>query len=274
MTEPEAGQTGQTGAVSSTPPSEESVSPEAQSSVTENESRVQDLERQLEETKKRIGALAHANDERLRQKDAEWLKWSENYKAWAASQIEAAKAEAEESLLPKLDAEDQATYLKTSRQASAARRTQLAAEAEMMAQRRQQIDSAVDVAVQEALDKGVPRDALDTTSPESIKESAYKYLIDTAAEEKDKVARQMQEKIEKLEKDMEKKIAKVRDEAGITQATIAEGGAPPPEQDPQLKEIDEAIAALKQRSGKPGTSGQMIALIIMRNQRLAELAKK
>lgn len=261
---------GQTGPGTSSEP----VSPEPQSSeVTGEQSRITELEDQLAEMNSRIGALAHANDERLRQKDAEWSQWADNYRQWTDEQLDKVRSETEGSLLTKLDPEDQAAYLRTSQERADTRRRANAAEQKLLLQQRQQFDSAVGDAVQDALGKGVPREALDTTSPETVKESATKHLIGAAESRAASVTGTLEQQVKDLNEKLEKGLKKVRDDTGVTQATVSgEGEPPPPQEDATIKELDAEIAKIKAKPGRPGAAGTLIALTVERNRRLAEIA--
>ena len=256
-------------------PSPEPVEPEPQSStVTGEQSRIEDLEKEVSEMRSRIGSLAHANDERLRQKDADWTQWADNYKQWTEEQFDTARSETEKLLLPKLDAEEQAAYLSSSHERANARRKATTAEQAALMEQRQQFDSAIDAAVETALGKGVLREALDTTSPESVRESATKYLVEAAEGETVKATEALRAEVKDLNEKLEKGLKKVRDDTGVTQVTISnEGEHPQPEQDAEIKLLDEQIAAIKAKPGKPGSAGSLIALILERKRRVAEIAK-
>jgi len=222
-------------------PENEEDSPPTEGEVTESQ-KVAKLRAEVKELNSRLGKLAQANDERLKEAETQWRAWGESYQRWATEQIEAsakrAREEVEEHFLPLMPPEEKAQYFESTRKTQKQQEQDAAQRRQQVTSQLQQRQSAIQTAIREATEAGVPVSALDTTSPEAVSKSMVNYLK-KARDEEDDVATLRRELDET--KDELKRFR--RDSTGASRTGTSVGGSP--QATSAIKEIDEEIAKAK-----------------------------
>lgn len=234
------------------------------------------LRAKIKDLESRIGRLAQANDERLRDSEREWQTWGENYRKWTEEQIDLAykrgREEAEDQLLQHLDPESKSQYFDSTRESERARRQQADAARAQQAMAQQGQRQAIAAQVQKATEAGVPVEALDQSSPQAVIDSMVQYL------KMNKAPRQNQAPdedvvdvvdVNKEIRELKEELNRVkRDASGASRTGTSVGGQP--RVDRELKEIDARIEAAKKKrdiSGMLQLKRQRAALLSARQRR-------
>ena len=224
--------------------------PSTDGQVTESQ-QVARLKAEIKELNSRIGSLAQANDTRLKEVEAQWTGWGENYRRWAEEQIAAAQArgreDAEEHFLPLLDSESKAQYLDDSRAARKTREAEQRREREAAAAVVSQQRVAISTAIARATAKGVPAEVLDTSSPEAVTESAMQYLAQ-GGKPVPKGGEGEGESTAELKRRLDEQDAEIRrlrrDTSGASRTGTGTGGTPA---NTALRELDLEIEKAKRQ---------------------------
>lgn len=231
------------------------------------------LQAQIKDLESRIGRLAQANDERLRDSEREWQTWGENYRKWTEEQIDLAykrgREEAEDQLLQHLDPESKSQYFDSSRESERTRRQQAEAARAQQAMAQQGQRQAIAAQVQKAVDAGVPVDALDQSSPQAVIDSMVEYLKTNKSSRQDATPDEDVVDVNKEIRELREELNRVkRDASGASRTGTSVGGQP--RVDRELKEIDARIEAAKKKrdiSGMLQLKRQRAALLSARQRR-------
>lgn len=187
----------------------------------------QALKQEIKTLKSRIGSLAQANDQRIKEINDEWTTWGENYRKWAAAEIDSSyrkgKEEAEDKLLPLLPPEDKSAYFEGSRQTEKQRRDAAVEAAKRSEAKRAEINQALSEAINSAIEQGVPQNQLDTTSPQTVVASVAKYFSKAAAP-KDEFTDELKKMRQELDDATEELDRLRRDGAGESRTSTVSSG--------------------------------------------------
>ena len=229
-------------------------SPQTEEEVTDDQSsQVKKLKAEAKELKSRIGALAQANDARLREQADEWKQWGDNYRAWADTQIAAAytagKESAEEQFLPRLSPEEKAEYYENSRKTQKQQKLETERAIANANALRASMGAAIQSAVNIAVSQGVPFESIDTSSVEAVHSSSLAYLNSAKSKKKDNRTENEDEELDTEEElqrlRLENRKLK-RDNSGESRTSSATGGPSGNlKLNRQIKELDDKIAQAK-----------------------------
>lgn len=242
------------------PPNDDDDSLPTDGTVTDDQN-VRNLQAQVKDLNSRIGKLAKANDDRLKEQEKEWKAWGDNYRNWAQAEIEKAFAQgkeaAEERFLPFLSPEEKAKYFEESRETSKAAQRAAQATAQARAQERAQVSAAINDAVMDAVSRGVPREALDTRSPQAVLNSAMDWLTENRPAKKgrkpapvddddDEDEEVTVESLQKQVNDLQSQLRRERrDSSGASRTPTGTGGAAQSQKSKRIAELETEIARAK-----------------------------
>lgn len=187
---------------------------------------VQALKLEIKTLKSRIGSLAQANDQRIKEINEEWTTWGDNYRKWAAAEISSSyskgKEEAEDKLLPLLPPEDKSAYFEGSRQTEKQRREQQVEAAKRNEAKRAEVNQALSEAINSAIEQGVPQNQLDTTSPQTVVASVARYFSKSKPD--DSVLDEVKQLRQELSDATEEMNRLRRDELGESRTSTVSSG--------------------------------------------------
>jgi len=131
-----------------------------------------------------------------------------------------------------------------------------ATNAEQERRRKERAETIREQEVQRFIDQGIPRDALDDSSPDSLKWSARAYQIEQRSLQAEKLAK---EAAETASRGVESAVQRTRTELGATRVVTGTSGSTPPG---ELEEINQRLRSGRRRLG----SGDTLALLQRREE--------